>query len=349
MGQAISSIGFGRDLDPGVSRRCGTRVRTLSKAWRSLEDAAYAVPLSDYLRKQDDISQERIYKLLYEIASGLSDLHSLGIVHRDLKPANIFLDEDGTAVIGDIGEAKICAGTHASGTVAGTEDYMAPETHFRNVTTTAADVFALGVLMLQAVTRHEPCPGPWTDEDMVVIPETRRRAQDIAAARTKCLELSTVACKCLEQRPSDRPGAGAVAAKLSRFLAALQVGIWTEELQHMRNSLNWAWTDLDSKKAIALAAALKRNSTLQILNLYSNFIGDEGAIALAATVKQNTTLKVLVLGGNKIGDQGAHAIANALKQNRTMNKLASENNNIGDDAKKGVRDAWGKREGRLWV
>ena len=108
-------------------------------------------------------------RLMYQIASGLSHIHSNMIVHRDLKPQNVILrNQDGRPVakITDFGEAKMFEGKATGGrlqelmkTVVGTQFYWAPELceaydmacrHGSYVSTYKAsvDVFAIGLIFL---------------------------------------------------------------------------------------------------------------------------------------------------------------------------------------------------------
>ena len=57
------------------------------------------------------------------------------------------------------------------------------------------------------------------------------------------------------------------------------------------------------------------------LNLSHIGIGDKGAIAIAKALKTNSTLQKIDLGINQIGAKGASAIANALKINFTLQKI----------------------------
>ena len=87
--------------------------------------------------------------------------------------------------------------------------------------------------------------------------------------------------------------------------------------------------DLDSQLIIQsgivlLAEAFKVNSTLSVLHLGHNGIGDQGAAVLAEALKENSTLTVLHLDGNDIGDQGATGLAEALKVNSSLTKLYLE-------------------------
>jgi hypothetical protein len=73
--------------------------------------------------------------------------------------------------------------------------------------------------------------------------------------------------------------------------------------------------------AIALADALKVNTTVAMLDLSETSIGEEGAKALADTLKINTTLTALNLGWNEIGAEGVAALAEALQVNTTLTEL----------------------------
>ena len=60
--------------------------------------------------------------------------------------------------------------------------------------------------------------------------------------------------------------------------------------------------------------------------LGGNRISNEGAIAIAAALRENNTLQKLVLDGNNIGDEGALSITDALSTNRSLKHLDLENN-----------------------
>ena len=69
-------------------------------------------------------------RLLATVARAVEHLHQQGIVHRDLKPSNILLDADGQPYVTDFGLAKVFAAgadMTATGVIAGTPSYMAPE------------------------------------------------------------------------------------------------------------------------------------------------------------------------------------------------------------------------------
>ena len=99
-----------------------------------------------------------------QIAKGLGAAHARNIVHRDVKPSNIIITMDNTAKIVDFGLARVVATTSATQSVSntGTLPYMAPEQILGEPVDQRADVWALGVLMVQMLTGSHPFLRPNT-------------------------------------------------------------------------------------------------------------------------------------------------------------------------------------------
>ncbi|MCH6231018.1 protein kinase [Microbacterium sp. CFH 31415] len=102
----------------------------------------------------------RVRHLAIELSSALHVVHGAGVVHRDLKPSNILLAENpvpglGEQVkLGDFGVAQLVDGTRitAAGTIVGTAAYLAPEQVRGEKAGPASDVYALGLVLLEALT-----------------------------------------------------------------------------------------------------------------------------------------------------------------------------------------------------
>ena len=92
-------------------------------------------------------------------------------------------------------------------------------------------------------------------------------------------------------------------------------------------------------EAQVLAKALKANTSLKEIRLYSNQIGDEGAKALAEAIRHSASLKEIRLGANQIGDVGATALAEALNVNKSLTTIVLEDNQIGPVGAKALAEA----------
>jgi eukaryotic-like serine/threonine-protein kinase len=96
----------------------------------------------------------------HQIGRALGAAHARGLVHRDVKPANILVTADGVAKVADFGIARALGDATSrlttTGHVMGTARYLAPE-QLRDQTIDArADVYALGLVLHQALTGRQP-------------------------------------------------------------------------------------------------------------------------------------------------------------------------------------------------
>lgn len=106
--------------------------------------------------------------LLGDLAEALHVIHERGIVHRDVKPANVLLEpahvptRSWNAKLADFGIARLIddARITSTGLLVGTPGYLAPEQVTGTPPTPAADVYALGLVVLEARTGETTFPGP---------------------------------------------------------------------------------------------------------------------------------------------------------------------------------------------
>ncbi|MEU9367670.1 serine/threonine-protein kinase [Streptomyces avermitilis] len=87
------------------------------------------------------------------LASALAHVHAAGVVHRDVKPSNILLAETGTPHLADFGISRLLDNTThtATGELVGTAAYMAPEQVLGRGAGPAADIYSLGLVLLESL------------------------------------------------------------------------------------------------------------------------------------------------------------------------------------------------------
>lgn len=93
-----------------------------------------------------------------QVADALGAAHSAGLVHRDVKPANILLSADGRVLVTDFGIAKAASDGDLTqaGSLVGTAKYLAPEQVDGRPVDGRADLYALGVVLYEALTGQPP-------------------------------------------------------------------------------------------------------------------------------------------------------------------------------------------------
>ncbi|MGA8027297.1 MAG: protein kinase, partial [Bryobacteraceae bacterium] len=101
------------------------------------------------------LTVEKTVEIMCQACRGLQAAHDQGLVHRDLKPSNIFVMEDDTVKIIDFGVVHLVDTRSATG-MKGTLQYMAPEQLEMKPATPLSDIFALGVVCYESLTRRKP-------------------------------------------------------------------------------------------------------------------------------------------------------------------------------------------------
>ncbi|WP_229894937.1 serine/threonine-protein kinase [Streptomyces galilaeus] len=97
------------------------------------------------------------------LAEALAHAHGAGVVHRDVKPSNIILDGSERPHLSDFGISRMLDATTATatGTLTGTAAYLSPEQVLGRPVGPPADVYALGLVLLECLTgRLEYDGGP---------------------------------------------------------------------------------------------------------------------------------------------------------------------------------------------
>lgn len=119
--------------------------------------------LRDLLEREHILTAPQAVRMLLPILAGLNCAHARGIIHRDLKPDNIFLAGDDAGCIEpkvvDFGIAKFeGASSHltAVGVLLGSPSYMSPEQALGEEEDTRADLWAITVVLYEAIAGKLP-------------------------------------------------------------------------------------------------------------------------------------------------------------------------------------------------
>lgn len=112
------------------------------------------------------VPEEMIGGIAIEIAEALEYIHRRGVIHRDVSPSNIMLVDYGSARsrprarLADFGIAVPSGWLSPDDTTAeGTAAYLSPEQALRHRLTTAADIYSLGLVLLESFTAERAFPG----------------------------------------------------------------------------------------------------------------------------------------------------------------------------------------------
>ncbi|MEO0494083.1 MAG: PASTA domain-containing protein [Actinomycetota bacterium] len=146
-----------------------------------------------------------------EAARGLEYAHGRDLVHRDIKPANLLFDEEGRLRIADFGLARAIAEagwTEEEGSLVGTARYAAPEQARGERVGPAADVFALALVLNEAVSGEVPFAGD------TVISTLMSRTETPFEPHLECGPLVPALRRAGAMDPDDRPSAAELAAEL---------------------------------------------------------------------------------------------------------------------------------------
>lgn len=113
--------------------------------------------LADRIRLRGAIDAPEAIDIAMQMSHGLAEAHSHNIVHRDIKPSNVMFTAAGLVKIVDFGLAYVSvqSATLSRGAV-GTVGYMAPEQALNRAADQRADIWSLGVVLAEMLTRHNP-------------------------------------------------------------------------------------------------------------------------------------------------------------------------------------------------
>ena len=158
----------------------------------------------------------RVRDLALQVLAALDAAHRAGVIHRDVKPGNILLTAEGTAKVGDFGIAKTTEGLDhtATGMIVGTPSYLAPERIAGSPATPRSDLYAVGVVLYEALAGAKPfADRPPLALVAAIQHEVPRPLGEVAPGAD--LALVTAAERAMAKEPTERfESAAAMAAAI---------------------------------------------------------------------------------------------------------------------------------------
>ncbi len=166
--------------------------------------------LAERLDREPVLPAAEAAEIVAQAAEGLQAAHDAGITHRDVKPANIMLTAHGVKVL-DFGLAATTwdAGLTSTGMMVGTLAYISPERAAGEPGTEAGDIYALGVVLYNALAGHLP----FRADNPLALVHAQAAAAPPALPASTPPPLAAACLRALAYDPADRfPTAAAFAA-----------------------------------------------------------------------------------------------------------------------------------------
>jgi eukaryotic-like serine/threonine-protein kinase len=261
--------------------------------------------------------------LLLQVMEAVAHAHARLVVHRDLKPGNILVTADGQVRLLDFGIAKLLdqdaaeetALTRDGGRVM-TPDYAAPEQIRGEPSTTAVDVYALGVVLYELLTGQRPFAAQRLSRaalEQAILgadpPAPSSVATDRALRTALRGDLDTIVQKALEKDPAQRyASVEAFAADLRRHLAhepllARPEPAWSRLRKFLRRH-RWA-----VGAGAALTLSLVGGTAAALWQAAQARAGRDAALRAQALAEAQTDLSDFLISELSVGQSSAAAVA----------------------------------------
>lgn len=178
--RAIKVIDWGLQEDPDITERFRREAKAIAKLrhdnivqihdFGQTDDVYYmvmefieghdlAVELDDYVKRDEMMPQEKILRVVKDVAAALDHAHQHGVIHRDVKPSNIMITPQGKAILTDFGLVMLPTKKSQAtlGNTFGTPHYVAPEQAISSAAAVpASDLYALGIIIFEMTTGDLP-------------------------------------------------------------------------------------------------------------------------------------------------------------------------------------------------
>jgi serine/threonine-protein kinase len=246
-------------------------------AMEYLDGVSFNAAISRMTRDGRSLNFALRARVLLDVLEGLRYAHELKdydgkplqIVHRDVTPHNIFVTYDGQVKLLDFGIAKAATSSvqTATGVIKGKLTYMAPEQAFGDPVDARADLYAVGVMLWEALMGRRRFPAGLSDAAMFTrVASGEMPEKPNAAERGLPSELDAIILRALAPKPEDRfQTAGELHAALDatvrmmepvsvRELGALLAVAFAEERQSIRQVIEDQFRRMESGRPTPMVA-----------------------------------------------------------------------------------------------
>jgi len=186
--------------------------------------------LGEVVSKKQVLNYKLIAKIIMQVCSALDYAHRQGIVHRDIKPANIMVLDNFEAKVADFGIARLNQPNMTmtqTGTALGTPNYISPELLKGEKVDHRSDIFSLGVVIYELVTRQKPFTGENISQLIYAILNNEPEKPSVIDSNTPGI-FDMVTARCLAKDPYERyQSAGEIAADLVDFVTSFSPKSYT--------------------------------------------------------------------------------------------------------------------------
>ncbi len=195
-------------------------LRGRGQAWFFTMELLHGQDALAYVRTKGEpaFDEAKLVSVFRQLAGALCFLHASGRLHRDIKPSNVMVTAEGRVVVLDFGLVVdlTAPGDQSVGAVTGTPRYMAPEQAGGDPIGPAADWYAVGVMLYQALTGRLPFEGSVVSVLGEKLTADPRPPAEWAPGLPE--DLSRLCLDLLRREPSLRPSGDDVVERLARHV-----------------------------------------------------------------------------------------------------------------------------------
>ncbi|GIY36266.1 membrane-associated tyrosine- and threonine-specific cdc2-inhibitory kinase [Caerostris darwini] len=246
--------------------------------------------LSKYSEKYATIEEEIVWDILFDLLMAVKHLHDHELLHLDIKPDNIFISEKGICKLGDFGLMVSISESKSYDVSEGDAKYLAPEVLLDNYFSEAADIFSVGITVLELITdlRVDSSGAGWRS----------LREGDFPDFYVKLMSkrLFNLIQKMMDRTPTNRPSATNI-LNLDYLQEELKKRRDTiQKLEKLSEDLNSSVDDVfqevESYSKNSLTEFLKEEQTaLDVQAALNLSLSDDTSDALKISVKMSTPNK----------------------------------------------------------